>query len=124
MLSKIHFLFALMLMFLYPIGYFESAYAGPTFKDPNLKAELVVEGLSSPTSMAFLNTNSNLVLEKNSGEVLLVLYGVLQEEPVIKLDVDTTTLTCCRGLWDRNYRTERSISLFFRCCKRWPASNK
>ncbi|CAN5512842.1 hypothetical protein BH18THE2_BH18THE2_27830 [soil metagenome] len=44
MLSKKHFLFALMLMFLYPIGYFESAYAEPTFKDPNLKAELVVEG--------------------------------------------------------------------------------
>jgi hypothetical protein len=53
-----------MLMFLYPIGYFESAYAEPTFKDPNLKAELVVEGLSSPTSMAFLNRNSILVLEK------------------------------------------------------------
>ena len=113
MLSNIHFLFALMLMFLYPIGYFESAYAEPTFKDPNLKAELVVEGLSSPTSMAFLNTNSILVLEKNSGEVRLVLNGVLQVEPVIKLDVDTTTLTCCRGLLGIATLGQGEVFLYF-----------
>jgi glucose/arabinose dehydrogenase len=48
-----------------------------------LKVELVVaEGLSSPTSMAFVDNNIILVLEKNSGEVRLVSNGILQEEPV------------------------------------------
>jgi glucose/arabinose dehydrogenase len=80
-------------------GHFISAHAQPTFKDARLKAELVVaEGLSSPTSMAFVDNNIILVLEKNSGEVRLVSIGILQEEPVLKLEVDTTTLTCCRGL--------------------------
>lgn len=70
-----------------------------SFKDPNLQAEMIVEsGLSSPTSMAFLNDGNILVLEKNSGEVRLVSNGILQEEPVLRLNVDTTTLTCCRGL--------------------------
>ena len=67
-------------------------------KDTNLKAKLVTQGLHSPTSMAFLDENHILVLEKNSGDVLLVSNGVLQKQPVLKLHVDHTTPTCCRGL--------------------------
>ena len=79
--------------------YLNPASAQPSFKDPNLQAEMIVEsGLSSPTSMAFLDDKNILVLEKNSGGVRLVSNSVLQEMPVLKLDVDTTTLTCCRGL--------------------------
>ena len=48
--------------------------------------------------MTFLNDADILVLEKNSGEVRLISNGILQEEPVLRLDVDTTTLTCARGL--------------------------
>jgi hypothetical protein len=48
--------------------------------------------------MAFIDGNNILILEKNSGEVRLVSNGILQEQPVLKLDVDATTLTCCRGL--------------------------
>lgn len=101
MLSKVYlvFVFVLILCSFLLVGYFNPAYSQPTFKDPNLQAELIVEeGLSSPTSMAFLDGNNILVLEKNSGAVRLVSNGTLQEEPVLKLDVDTTTLTCCRGL--------------------------
>lgn len=73
-------------------------FAEPILKDSSLRAELVVQGLHSPTSMAFLDNNHILVLEKNSGNVLLVSNGVLQKQPVLKLHVDHTTLTCCRGL--------------------------
>jgi glucose/arabinose dehydrogenase len=73
-------------------------YAEPVLKDSSLKAEVVTQGLNSPTSMAFLDMNNILVLEKNSGNVLLVSNGVLQKQPVLKLHVDHTTLTCCRGL--------------------------
>ncbi len=73
-------------------------YAEPTFRDSNLKAELVTQGLNSPTSMAFLDKSNILVLEKNSGNVLLVSNGVLQKHPILKVHVDHTTLACCRGL--------------------------
>ena len=97
-LTKLMSIFALICSLLIG-GHFEFAYAQPTFRDSNIKAELVVaEGLSSPTSMVFIDNNKILVLEKNSGEVRLVSNGILQEEPVLKLKVDTTTLTCCRGL--------------------------
>jgi hypothetical protein len=45
-------LFILVLILSLFIAYLGPAYAQPAFKDPNLKAELIVEeGLSSPTSM-------------------------------------------------------------------------
>jgi aldose sugar dehydrogenase len=76
----------------------------PSFKDPNLRVELVVEGLSYPTSMAFINNNNNnkdkdiLVLQKNNGEVRLVSNGILKDQPVLKVDIDNSTRICCRGL--------------------------
>ncbi len=72
--------------------------AEPTIEDPLIKVELVVSGLSSPTSMAFVDSQNILVLEKNSGEVKLVSNGVLKKDPILKLEVDSTTSTCCRGL--------------------------
>ena len=51
MLSKVAlvfvFIFILILYSFLLIGYFNSAYAQPTFKDPNLKAELIVVGRCS-----------------------------------------------------------------------------
>jgi aldose sugar dehydrogenase len=61
----------------------------PIINDPTLQSELVVEGLSWPTSMAFLDNNNILVLEKDEGTVRLVSNGILQEEPVLKVDVNT-----------------------------------
>lgn len=56
--------------------------------DPNLGVESFVEGLSSPTSMAFLNSENILVLEKG-GQVRLVSNGELVPEPVLQVLVDT-----------------------------------
>ncbi len=67
-------------------------------KDSTLKVELVTEGLLAPTSMAFVDHDKILVLEKNTGEIRLVDSGILQKNPVLKLKIDHTTLTCCRGL--------------------------
>ena len=41
----------------------------PTLNDPNLQVETIVEGLSWPTSMAFIDNNNILVLEKEKGTV-------------------------------------------------------
>jgi len=65
-----------------PLILAENAAAQPSIiKDPNLKVESMVSGLSSPTSMAFVDNNNILVLEKG-GNVRLVSNGELQPQPV------------------------------------------
>jgi aldose sugar dehydrogenase len=59
-------------------------------KDPNLKVETLANGLDSPTSMAFIDNNNILVLEKG-GQVRLVSNGALQDKPVLQVRVDTAS---------------------------------
>ena len=66
----------------------QPAYAQPTINDPNLSVEAVVAGLSFPTSMAFLDENNILILEKE-GSVRLVSNGVLQDTPVLQIPVNS-----------------------------------
>jgi aldose sugar dehydrogenase len=61
------------------------ALAQPSISVPNLTAELVLDGLSSPTSIAFLNENNILLLEKE-GSVRLISNGQLQPQPVLQLE--------------------------------------
>ncbi|MDP9498746.1 MAG: PQQ-dependent sugar dehydrogenase [Thermoproteota archaeon] len=70
------------------IGYFDYVHAQPVINDPSIMAEIVVEELSSPTSMAFMDSNNILVLEK-TGSVRLISNGILQEQPVLNVPVDT-----------------------------------
>ena len=51
-------------------------------------AELVLGGMSFPTSMAFLDDNNILVLEKE-GSVRLISNGVMQDTPVLEVPVDS-----------------------------------
>ena len=56
-----------------------------------LKVEnFVAHGLSSPTSMAFVDTSNLLVLQKG-GQVRLVSNGVLQKQPVLTVPVDNAS---------------------------------
>jgi aldose sugar dehydrogenase len=66
----------------------QTAHARPYINDTTLNVEPIVEGLSSPTSMAFLDDNNLLILEKE-GNVRLVSNGVLQKEPLLQLRVNT-----------------------------------
>jgi aldose sugar dehydrogenase len=61
------------------------ALAQPSIGVPSLTAELVLDGLSSPTSIAFLDENNILLLEKE-GRVRLISNGQLQPEPVLQLE--------------------------------------
>lgn len=63
-------------------------YAQPSLRDPNLKVDSFVTGISFPTSMLFLDENNILVLEKD-GNVRLVSNGLLQAQPLVSLTVDT-----------------------------------
>ena len=65
-----------------------AAYAQAAINDPNLKAELISGGMSFPTSMAFLDNNNILVLEKE-GAVRLITNGVMQDSPVLRVTTDS-----------------------------------
>src|SRR5687768_9824738 len=60
---------------------------GPIINDVNLKAEVVFEGLTSPTSIAFLGPNDILVLEKDKGTVQRIVNGKIVAEPLLKINV-------------------------------------
>ena len=78
---KIHFFVILSFIIIFIILTKNNTYAEPILKDSSLRAELVVQGIHSPTSMAFLDENHILVLEKNSGNVLLVSKGDCRNSP-------------------------------------------
>ena len=66
----------------------QNTFAQPQISDPQLKVDIVAKGLTSPTTMAFLNTTDILVLEKD-GNVRRVTNGMLQEKPVLQVKVQT-----------------------------------
>jgi len=82
----------------------------PIINDPNLQVEIFVEGLSFPTSMAFIDKNNILVLEKEDGTVRLVSNGVLQEQPVLKVDVNSDSE---RGLLGIAIMNKYTVFLYY-----------
>ncbi|HEX5978488.1 MAG TPA: PQQ-dependent sugar dehydrogenase [Nitrososphaeraceae archaeon] len=66
----------------------QTLYGQASISDSTLNVEAAIEGLSSPTSMAFLDDSKILVLEKE-GSVRLVSNGVLQAEPILQVPVNT-----------------------------------
>jgi glucose/arabinose dehydrogenase len=66
----------------------QTANAQANINDPSLKAELITGGMSFPTSMAFVDDNNILVLEKD-GAVRLISNGVMQDAPVLQVAVDS-----------------------------------
>jgi uncharacterized repeat protein (TIGR01451 family) len=55
----------------------QPAAIAPVMLDPNLTVSTLVSGLDQPTSMAFLDANDLLVLEKASGKVQRIVNGKL-----------------------------------------------
>jgi aldose sugar dehydrogenase len=62
---------------------------GPTINDDSLTVEKVTSGLKFPTSMTFVGNNDMLVTEKNTGKVIRVLDGQVQDNPLLDLPVAT-----------------------------------
>jgi glucose/arabinose dehydrogenase len=59
----------------------------PFVTDPNLKAELVYQGLVGPVSMEFLGPNDFLVTE-NKGTLQRIVNGSAVTKPILDLDVN------------------------------------
>ena len=60
---------------------------GPVINDTHLGAQLVVSGLKAPSAMAFLGSDDILVTEKNTGNVIRVMNGVVSQQPLLHLNV-------------------------------------
>jgi glucose/arabinose dehydrogenase len=77
-----------------PIGGFFHAIADsnlPKIKDSSLRVEKVIEGLALPTSMAFIDDRTLLILQKDDGEVRLVSNGILASKPVATFKVENAS---------------------------------
>jgi aldose sugar dehydrogenase len=66
---------------------FDKSQKEPYVSDPNLKAEVVAQGLATPTTMAFLGPDDLLVLEKDKGTVMRIVNGIISEKPLLDVDV-------------------------------------
>ena len=61
----------------------------PELNDEALRVEPVIEGeLLFPTSMAFVDNDTLLVTEKNSGNVISIINGIIKSEPVLSVEVN------------------------------------
>lgn len=60
---------------------------GPVIRNSNYMIENFTSGLIFPTAMTFVE-NDILVLQKNDGQVRLIQNGILQEEPVLTVNVN------------------------------------
>jgi glucose/arabinose dehydrogenase len=54
----------------------------PSINDAGLRIEKVAEGLALPTSMAFLDEDDLLILQKDNGRIRHISDGKLQDDPV------------------------------------------
>ena len=71
--------------------YGQASFSGgqPIINVPNLKAEVVFQGLHNPTSMAFLGPNDMLVLEKDQGTVQRIANGNMLAQPILSANIAT-----------------------------------
>ena len=93
-----------------------AAWAQPVVLDPTLGVRTVATGLSQPTSMAFVGSNSFLVLEKDTGRVRIVTNGVVQTTPAIDLAVNNASERGLLGIAvDPNFATNRWVYLYWTC---------
>jgi len=70
----------------------------PKLFDSHLKITTVAEGLSTPTTMAFVGPNDILVLEKDTGMVKRIVDGKVLPKPVLDVNVANSVERCLCGI--------------------------
>src|SRR3712207_9477750 len=71
----------------------------PSVNDTSLTVEQVAGGLISPTTMALLDEDTILVLEKDNGTVRVIEDGELQPEPLLDRSEERRVGKECRSRW-------------------------
>ena len=92
-----------------------AAQTGPSVVDPNLSVRTVVDGLVTPSTMAFLGPNDFLVLEKNTGRVKRVVNGAVQGV-VLDLSVNSASERGLLGIaLHPNFPSNPGVYLYWSC---------
>ena len=89
---------------------------GPVMLDPALGVRTVMEGLDSPTTLAFLNENEAFILEKNTGQVLHVAGEQLQTTVALDLAVNFASERGLLGIaLDPDFSSNGNVYLYWTC---------
>jgi glucose/arabinose dehydrogenase len=98
-----------------PVLRFSDDVGNPVFNQPGFTAEVIAEGLTLPTTMAFLSQNDILVLEKDKGTVMRVINGEVQPQPLLDVNVATEVERCMCGIAisQSNETGETNVFLYY-----------
>ncbi len=90
------------------------AQTEPSMLDPRLDVRKFVSGLTTPTTLSFINENDIFVLEKNTGKVRRVINGVLQPSAVLQLPVNFFSERGLLGIaLHPNFKKNRFVYLYW-----------
>lgn len=70
----------------------------PKLFDSNLKIATIADGLSTPTTMAFVGPGDILVLEKDTGMVKRIVNGKVLAKPLLDVNVANSIERCMCGI--------------------------
>ena len=88
---------------------------GPVMLDPRLDVRTVVDGLDTPTTLAFIGPDEFLVLEKNTGQVKHVVNRKIQGT-VLDLAVNFASERGLLGIaLDPDFESNNFVYLFWSC---------
>ena len=115
---------AAILLFGSGVGRTDAGSSGPTILVPNLGVRPAATGLITPIGLAFLPDDRWLVLEKNTGKVLVVSEGAVQGT-AIDLAVNNTSERGLLGIaLHPNFTSNGYVYLFWSCkAPRPPSEN-
>jgi glucose/arabinose dehydrogenase len=85
----------------------------PVVRDATLRVEKVIEGLSAPTSMTFLDRDDLMIAQKDNGRVRHVSNGVLQPASLLEVSVRSNSERGLLGLAVADRMGTSDVFLYF-----------
>ena len=85
----------------------------PTISDPNIRVEMVITGLETPTSMEFLDNDDIIITQKDNGRVRLISNGVLQPQSILQVPVVNNSERGLLGVAIANTTTSSATKTVF-----------
>jgi glucose/arabinose dehydrogenase len=85
----------------------------PVVRDASLRVEKVIQGLSAPTSMTFLDRDDLLIVQKDNGRVRHVSNGALQPASLLEVSVRSNSERGLLGLAVADRMGTSDVFLYF-----------
>lgn len=85
----------------------------PKLFDSNLRISTIAEGLSTPTTMAFVGPGDILVLEKDTGMVKRIVDGKVLPKPILDINVANSVERCLCGIAVSKHGSATYVFLYY-----------